>query len=183
MNLKDIAKQVLNEDSWGTNPAAAGSMSPGRAPTAVTPPPSQSANVQNIIQSFRNFKLGIEQQEEAAVKKFVTELKNKFLKKTVSVDASKGGIKQPNAKQYTITVTDIDVKYMDDTYYIVFTGNEAGKKDTHDYYLEDSKISVNPATSQAPAQQQSALKNVGGVVPLQPTSHMAPTAKSILPTG
>lgn len=180
MNLKDIAKQLLKEDSWGTNPAAGGGMSPGRPPTAVTPPPLQSANIQDIAQSLKNFEQTIEQQEETATKKFVEELKKKFVKKTVTVEASKGGINQPNTKQYTISVTDVDVRYMDEKYYVVFTGTEPGKKDSHEYYLEDFKIKSTPTAPTAP---QSGLKSVGGVVPLQPTSYMAPTAKNILPTG
>lgn len=182
MNLSDIARQILREDSWGTNPAAAGGMSPGREPTAVSPSPEQSGNMQDIAQSFRNFKLEIEKQEDASIKKFIEELKRQFLKKTVSVEASKGGINQPNAKQYSITVNDIDVRYMDEKYFIVFTGNESGKKDTHEYYLEDSKIQVNPETSSS-ASPESALKNVGGVAPLSPTSHMAPRSKNTIPQG
>lgn len=183
MNLTEIAKQILNEDTWGNNPSAAGGMSPGRAPTATTPPPANSGNMQDIDQSFRIFKNNIEQQQKALIKKFVNELKNKFLKKTVAVEASKGGIKQPNAKEYSITVSDIDVRQMDEKYYIVFVGTEAGKKDTHEYYLEDSQVQVNPAKSQTSAPAQSGLKSVGGMVPLQPTSNMAPTAKNIVPQG
>ena len=74
MNLTNIAKQVLKEDSWGNNPSAAGGMSPGRAPTATTPPPAQSGNVVDISQSFRNFKLNLEKNEEAIVK----EIKKSF---------------------------------------------------------------------------------------------------------
>lgn len=179
MKLSYIAKQIIKEDSWGTNPAAAGGMSPGREPTAVTPPPSQSANMRDIAQSFKNFKTDLEKHEDASIKKFIDELKRQFLKKTVAVEASKGGINQPNAKQYSITVNDVDVRYMDDKYFIVFTGNEAGKKDTHEYYLEDSQVQINPATS---SPEQSGLKNVGGVVPLKP-SHMAPTDNNIIPQG
>lgn len=182
MNLTNIAKKILSEDSWGTNPSAAGSMSPGRAPTATTPPPSQSGNVQDIAQSFRSFKQTIEQQKDVATKKFVEEMKKKFLKKTISVEASKGGINQPNAKKYNITVTDIDVRYMDEKYFVVFTGSEGGKKDTHEYYLEDSKVQVNPVTTTT-APQQSSLKNVGGVIPMMPTNQMAPVAKNIIPQG
>ena len=57
------------------------------------------------------------------------------------------------------------------------------KKDTHEYYLEDSKIQINPATSSSSIPQQSGLKNVGGMVPLRPTNNMASTAKNILPQG
>ncbi len=65
MNLTNIAKQILKEDSWGNNPSAGGGMSPGRAPTATTPPPAQSGNVVDISQPFRNFKLELEKNEDA----------------------------------------------------------------------------------------------------------------------
>ena len=84
MNLTSIARKILREDSFGNNPSAAGSMSPGRSPTANTPPPSQSGNIIDISQSFRDFRLELERQEDASVKKFANELKNKFLKKTVT---------------------------------------------------------------------------------------------------
>jgi hypothetical protein len=178
MNLTNIAKQILKEDTWGNNPSAAGGMSPGRAPTATTPPPAQSGNVVDISQSFRNFKLNLEKQEDAAVKKFSEELKKQFLKKTVTVNASKGSVGQIE-KEYTITVSDIQTRYMKDKYYVVFIGKE-GNASQSEYYLDDSQVQVNPATSSAP---QSGLKNVGGVVPLKPTPAGAPVAKNILPQG
>lgn len=180
MNLTTIAKKILNEDTWGNNPSAAGGMSPGRTPTATTPPPSQSGNNVDISQDFRNFKLELEKQEDATVKKFVEGLKKKFLKKTVSVSASKGSVGQIE-KEYSILVNNIDVRYMKDQYYVVFSGKE-GNASESEYYLDDSQIQVNPPTTPAPA-IQSGLRNVGGVVPLQPTSAMAPTAKNILPQG
>jgi hypothetical protein len=178
MNLTSIAKKILNEDTWGNNPSAAGGMSPGRAPTATTPPPSQSGNVVDISQSFRNFKLNLEKQEDAAVKKFSEELKKQFLKKTVTVNASKGSVGQIE-KEYTITVSDVQTRYMKDKYYVVFVGKE-GNASQSEYYLDDSQIQVNPPTSSAP---QSGLKNVGGIVPLKPTPAGAPVAKNILPQG
>lgn len=178
MNLTNIAKQILKEDTWGNNPSAAGGMSPGRAPTATTPPPAQSGNVVDISQSFRNFKLNLEKQEDAAVKKFSEELKKQFLKKTVTVNASKGSVGQIE-KEYTLTVSDIQTRYMKDKYYVVFIGKE-GNASQSEYYLDDSQVQVNPGTSSAP---QSGLKNVGGVVPLKPTPAGAPVAKNILPQG
>jgi hypothetical protein len=178
MNLTNIAKQILKEDTWGNNPSAAGGMSPGRAPTATTPPPAQSGNVVDISQSFRNFKLNLEKQEDAAVKKFSEELKKQFLKKTVTVNASKGSVGQIE-KEYTLTVSDIQTRYMKDKYYVVFIGKE-GNASQSEYYLDDSQVQVNPATSSAP---QSGLKNVGGIVPLKPTPAGAPVAKNILPQG
>jgi hypothetical protein len=180
MNLTNIAKQVLKEDSWGTNPSAAGGMSPGRAPTATTPPPAQSGNVVDISQSFRNFKLNLEKSEDAIVKKFVEELKKQFLKKTVTANASKGSIGQIE-KDYTIAVSDVQVRYMKDKYYVVFSGKE-GNASQSDYYLDDSQIQVNPATT-ASSTQQSGLRNVGGIVPMKPTPAGSPVAKNILPQG
>lgn len=178
MNLSDIAKKILQEDSWGTNPAAAGSMSPGATPVATTSKPTQGGNVVDISQPFANFKTEIEKQENATIKKFTDEIKKQFLKQTVTVNASKGSIGQIE-KEYTILVLDVETRYMKDKYYVVFIGKE-GKSGQSEYYLNKSEIKVNPQTA---APQQSGLKNVGGVVPLKPTSNMAPTAKNILPQG
>lgn len=178
MNLTNIAKKILSEDSWGTNPSAAGSMSPGRAPTATTPPPSQSGNTIDISQSFRNFKLELEKQEDASVKKFVEELKKKFLKKTATVQASKGSIGQIE-KDYTVSVNNIEIRYMKDKYYVVFIGKE-GDANESEYYLDDSLIQVNPLASTS---TQSGLRNVGGIVPMKPTPAGTPVAKNILPQG
>lgn len=179
MNLTNIAKKILSEDSWGTNPSAAGGMSPGRAPTANTPPPAQSGNTVDISQSFRNFKLELEKQEDASVKKFANELKTKFLKKTVTVQASKGSVGQIE-KDYTISVNNVEILYMKDKYYVVFVGKE-GNASESEYYLDDSLIQVNPATSSTSAQPS--LRNVGGIVPLKPTPVGAPVAKNIIPQG
>lgn len=180
MNLKDIAKKILNEDSWGTNPSAAGGMSPGRAPTANTPPPSQSGNVVDISQSFKAFKADLEKQKENSVKKFQTELKSKFLKKTVVIKASKGSVGQIE-KEYTVSVNNIEVRYMKDKYYVVFVGKEGEEKES-EYYLDDSNIKLNPPKV-SPATSQSALKNVGGIVPMKPTPAGTPVAKNIIPQG
>lgn len=178
MNLTNIAKKILSEDSWGTNPSAAGGMSPGRAPTANTPPPSQSGNTVDISQSFRNFKLELEKQEDASIKKFTEELKKKFLKKTTTVKASKGSVGQIE-KDYTVSVNNIEVRYMKDKYYVVFIGKE-GDANEAEYYLDDSLIQVNPPTSTS---TQSGLRNVGGIVPMKPTPAGTPVAKNILPQG
>ncbi len=181
MNLTNIAKKILSEDSWGTNPSAAGGMSPGRAPTATTPPPSQSGNTVDISQSFRNFKLELEKQEDASVKKFTEELKKKFLKKTATVQASKGSVGQIE-KDYTVSVNNVEVRYMKDKYYVVFIGKE-GDANEAEYYLDDSLIQVNPPTTASTTAPQSALRNIGGIVPMKPTPAGAPAAKNILPQG
>jgi hypothetical protein len=180
MNLTNIAKKILSEDSWGTNPSAAGGMSPGRAPTANTPPPAQSGNTIDISQSFKGFKTNLEKQKENSVKKFQTELKSKFLKKTVTIKASKGSVGQIE-KEYTISVNNIEVRYMKDKYYVVFIGKEGGEKES-EYYLDDSEVQVNPQKT-SPTPTQSNLRNVGGIVPLKPTPAGVPVAKNIIPQG
>jgi len=180
MNLSSIARKILSEDSWGTNPSAAGAMSPGRAPTANTPPPSQSGNVVDISQSFRDFRLELERQEDTSIKKFANELKNKFLKKTVTVQASKGSVGQIE-KDYTVNVTDIEIRYMKDKYYVVFIGKE-GNSNQSEYYLDDSQIEVDPETKSSDT-AQSSLRNVGGIVPMKPTSDGPSVPKNILPQG
>jgi len=180
MNLTNIAKKILNEDSWGMNPSAAGSMSPGTPPTATSPAPSQSGNVVDISNEFKNFKVELEKQKDVAIKKLIDKLNKSFLKKQVKVNASKGSVGQVE-KEYDIIVTSIDVRHMKDKFYIVFKGKE-GKASESEYYVEDSQITVNPATSSS-TQPQSSLKTAGGMVPLKPTSQMAPVAKNILPQG
>jgi hypothetical protein len=88
------------------------------------------------------------------------------LKKTVTVNASKGSVGQIE-KEYTVTVSDIQTRYMKDKYYVVFIGKE-GNASQSEYYLDDSQVQVNPATTATAP--QSGLKNVGGIVPLAPTS-------------
>jgi len=170
---------TMTEDTWGNNPSAAGGMSPGRAPTATTPPPAQSGNVVDISQSFRNFKLDLEKNEDAITKKFVEELKKQFLKKTVSVNASKGSVGQIE-KEYSINVSDVKIYFIKDKYYVVLVGSEPDSTES-EYYLNDSQIQVNPATSSST--QQSGLRNVGGIVPMKPTPAGSPVAKNILPQG
>jgi hypothetical protein len=183
MNLTDIAKKIINEDTWGNNPSAAGGMSPGREPTATTPPPSQSGNIVDISNDFKNFKLELEKQEDIITKKFTQALKRKLVKSpavVISFTGSKGSVGQIE-QEYTVTPIDVKIHYMKDKYYVVVVGKE-GNKGQSEYYLDDSQIEINPAKSSAGA-QGSALKNVGGVVPLKPTNNMAPTAKNILPQG
>ena len=170
---------TMTEDTWGNNPSAAGGMSPGRAPTATTPPPAQSGNVVDISQSFRNFKLDLEKNEDAITKKFVEELKKQFLKKTVTANASKGSVGQIE-KEYSINVSDVKIYFIKDKYYVVLVGSEPDSTES-EYYLNDSQIQVNPATSSST--QQSGLRNVGGIVPMKPTPAGSPVAKNILPQG
>ena len=152
MNLTDIAKKIIKEDTWGNNPSAAGAMSQGRAPNAVTPPATPNAKMIDISNQFKNFKTSLETQEDAAVKKLADELKKSFLKKNAVVKASKGSVGQIE-KEYNVSVNNIEVRYMKDKYYVVFIGKE-GNESENEYYLDDSQIQVNDATqakSQAPA--------------------------------
>jgi hypothetical protein len=141
MNLTDIAKKIISEDSWGMNPSAGGSMAPGRSPTAVSPgPTARRVNISNL---YKNFKLELEKQEDALIQKLEADLKKSFLKKLVTVKASKGSVGQIE-KEYNVSVNNVDVRYMKDKYYIVFTGKEGNASDS-EYYLDDSIISVDDA--------------------------------------
>jgi hypothetical protein len=150
MKLSDLVKQVISEikdsdftmkeDTWGNNPSAGGSMSPGRSPTATPPSPTANTKSIDILDRFKNFKSQLIQQETTSAKKLAEELKNMFLKKTITVSASKGSIGQIE-KEYKITVNNIGVRYMKEKYYVVFHGNEDGSKE-NEYYLTDSVIVV-----------------------------------------
>jgi hypothetical protein len=172
MKLSDLAKQLISEDTWGNNPSSAGSMSPGRSPTTTPPPATPNAKMIDISNLFKNFKLDLEKQEDASVKKLVDDLNKSFLKKNVSVKASKGSVGQIE-KEYGILVLGIDVRYMKDKYYIVFTGKE-GQASESEYYLDDSVIQVDDS-----AKPVSSTGTTGGLEP-QSTGN---TKRNILPQG
>jgi hypothetical protein len=162
MNLTDIAKKILNEDTWGNNPSAATPQAPGRSPTATQPPASPNAKMIDISDTFKNFKLSLEKQEDAAIKKLVDELSKQFLKKSVVVKASKGSVGQIE-KEYSFPVSSIDIRYMKDKYYIVFSGKEGNEAES-EYYLDDSQIEVDGYGQEAPTMQSSLGKGqVGGI--------------------
>lgn len=163
MNLSELAKKIINEDTWGNNPSAAGTMSPGRAPTANTPPATPNAKMVDISNMFKNFKSELEKQEDAAVKKFAEELKKQFVKKNVSVKASKGSVGQIE-KEYGLAVNNIDVRYMKDKYYIVFTGKEANESE-NEYYLDDSVIQIDNTPPPSPGETSASSKvgQIGGI--------------------
>lgn len=171
MNLTDIAKKIINEDTWGTNPSAAGSMSPGRSPDATTQPAPTAKKV-DISNLFKNFKSELEKQEDSLVQKLVGDLNKSFLKKTTTVKASKGSVGQIE-KEYNVTVSGIDVRYMKDKYYIVFTGKE-GNASESEYYLDDSIIQVDDAAASI-----SPTGRTGGLAPAAPEA--STTKKNILP--
>lgn len=171
MNLTDIAKKIISEDTWGNNPSAAGSMSPGRSPTAISPgPTARRVDISNL---YKNFKLELEKQEDAIVKRLEDNLKKSFLKKIVQVKASKGSVGQIE-KEYNVTVNNIDVRYMKDKYYVVFTGKEGNAAES-EYYLDDSIISVDDA----PASVSSTGRTGGMTSPEDGTAGK----KNILPQG
>jgi len=171
MNLTDIAKKIINEDSWGTNPSAGGSMSPGRSPTAISPgPTSKRVDISTL---YKNFKLELEKQEDALIQKFEADLKKSFLKKIVTVKASKGSVGQIE-KEYNVTVNNIDVRYMKDKYYVVFTGKEGNAAES-EYYLDDSIVSVDDA----PASVSTVGRTGGMYAPEDGTAGK----KNILPQG
>ena len=173
INLTELAKKILKEDTWGNNPSAAAPQAPGRSPTAVTPPASPNNKTVDIIGEFNNFKTKIQTEEEKIKKQFVDYLSKTVLNKNVTAKASRGSMDQYIVKDYTFTVSAIDVRYVHskDKYYVVFTGQD--DKGTSEYYIEDSKIQLDltPQDSgtspslppQAPI-QENGLKKLGGIV-------------------
>lgn len=172
MNLTDIAKNIIKEDTWGNNPSAGGGMSHGRTPTAVSPgPTAKNVDISNL---FKNFKVELEKQEDTLKQKLEADLKKNFLKKLVSVKASKGSVGQIE-KEYNVSVSNIDVRYMKDKYYIVFTGKE-GNASESEYYLDDSVIQVDDAPASI-----SQTGRTGGMV--SPQVMGLASKRNILPQG
>jgi hypothetical protein len=174
MKLTDLVKKIISEDATGNFPASGGGMSPSRSPTAVSPTPTPV----DIIKSYENFKKGLEQQKIYAVNKFSEELKKQFLKNpaiNVRVKASKGSADQQVQKEYNISVNNIDVRYMNDKYHVVFIGKEGNKSKYNDYYLEDSFIQIDGS---APA--NSGTDTTGGLDATSQTS-TGNTNRNIVP--
>jgi hypothetical protein len=166
MNLKDIAVKILNEDTWGNNPAAAGNMSAGAEPTAVSPAPSPDVKFYSVVKDFVAFQTKVNAEEEAAKKELSQTLKKNLVNKEVAVRASKGSIGQE--KDYTITVKDINISYVKDKYYIVLKAD-----DRKDYYINSSfkmkilgagKTETPPATILEPTDQGKNSPPLGGIV-------------------
>ncbi len=171
MKPSDLAKKIINEDTWGNNPSAAGSMSPGTMPTTTSAPAPTGRNM-DISNLFKNFKTELEKQEDAAIKKLSDQLKKSFLKKAVKIKASKGSVGQIE-KEYNVNVDDIDVRYMKDKYFIVFSGKEGKEEQASEYYLDDSVVNVDDA-----AQSISTTGRTGGMA----APSMSDTSKkNILP--
>lgn len=192
MKLQDLAKQILREDTWGNNPSAAGSMSPGRSPTAKSPNPAYYNPRPEVEKLISN----VEKAESGEEKKLDNSVTQKLTGKNVTVKASKGSVGQTE-QEYTIDVSAVEVNNLNDVFYIVLKGTERGNGKESDYYINTNfqvKINAdaapedkeNPAedTPEQPQQQQagqSKLKQVGGVVSTRPlNSH---PAKNIVPQG
>lgn len=154
MKLRDIAKKVLNEDSWGNNPSAAGGMSPGRQPQTTPPAATGNVTFHDLKQDYTVFQNTIEKQEELAKKKLDSDLTQKFGNKRITARASKGSVGQIE-KDYTFTVAAVDVVYLKDKFYIVLKGT-----DKADYYVNtEFKVKIDasaPATSEEPAEDKPA---------------------------
>jgi hypothetical protein len=139
MKLSDLAKQVMREDTWGNNPSAAGSMSPGKTPNAVSPATQPVGGVKyyDVARDFQNFEMTIEKEEEAASKNLEATLKTNLANKKVVARASKGSVGQTE-QDYTIDVLAVDVTYMSDKHYIILKGS-----DEKDYYINTAfKVKV-----------------------------------------
>lgn len=138
MKLSDILKDVLNEDTWQTNPASAGSMSPGKTPNALTPA-TNTPNVKfyDVAKDFQSFETTIEKEEEAAKRTLEATLKTTLGNKKVVVRASKGSVGQTE-QDYTINAVSASVTYMSDKFYVIVKGDD-GK----DYYINPAfKVKV-----------------------------------------
>jgi len=155
MNLSDIAKQMIKEDTWGNNPSAAGSMSPGRSPTANPPPASSNVKFYDVKKDYTNFTSEIERQEEVVKKKFSDTLGKQFGNKKVTVRASKGSVGQVE-KDYGITVATVNVVYLKDKFYVVFNGT-----DKAEYFVNtDFKVKVDAAAPEAPTMASGKVGNI-----------------------
>ena len=166
MKLSDLAKQVIQEDTWGNNPSSGGSMSPGKTPNAVSPAPTANAQFYDVNKDFQNFETTVQKEEEAASKNLENTIKQKLANKKVTARASKGSVGQTE-QDYEIDVVSVNVTYMSDKHYVVLKGT-----DDKDYYINTTfKVRVvGPAekkkpstpTTQPPAPQGKG--QVGGIV-------------------
>lgn len=129
MKLKDIAKQIINEDTWQNNPSAAAPQNPGATPNAVSPAPSPNVKFYNVVNDFNSFTRKMDSEEELAKKELSKNLEKNLLNKQVVVRASKGAIGQAE-KDYTVTVKEIDTTFLKDKYYIIIKAT-----DKKDYYI------------------------------------------------
>ena len=162
MNLSDLAKKILSEDTWGNNPSAAGAMSPGRSPTPA--PTANTGNVKfhDLKKDYNSFVSGIEKQEEEAKKKLDADLSKILGNKKVTARASKGSVGQVE-KDYSFTVATVDVVYLKDKFYIVLNGT-----DKSEYYINaDFKVKIDAAAAPAPEMGSSTSPKPAPAAPVQ----------------
>lgn len=188
-NLQSLAKEILKEigisrtmielnnknssipETFDGFPrGAGGSMSPGRPP--IEEEIATNSRV-DIINLFRNFKTGLEKQENDMMGKLSANLKKEFLNKNVTIKASKGSIGQIE-KNYNLTVKDADIRHIGEKYYVVFIGIDTSDDKNKEFYLTDSAIQINAPETPAPQQD-----NTGGIVN-QPVIGMA-SKRNIVP--
>jgi hypothetical protein len=184
MKLKDIAKQILSEDTWQTNPSAAAPQNPGASPNAVSPAPSPDVKFYNVMNDFNAFTTKIDAEEEAAKKELDASLRKSLLNKQIVVRASKGAVGQAE-KDYTITAKNVTITYLKDKYYIIIKA-----EDKKDYYINTGfKIKVlgeppaetqetPPATIVEPPEEEQGKKNpasLGEIVKHQILGFVSPT--------
>ncbi len=145
MKLRDLATKVLNEDTWGSNPSAAGGMPGGRQPNTTPQPASGNVKFYDLKKDYNVFTTSLEKQEEAAKKKLDTDLSQQFGNKKVTARASKGSVGQVE-KDYSFTVTGVDIVYLKDKFYIVLKGT-----DKSDYFVNpEFKVKIDAAAPEAP---------------------------------
>lgn len=151
MNLTNIVKKIVNEDTWGNNPSAAGAMSPGKAPASTMTPPVPTGNVKfrDVKKDFTIFTSELEKQEENLKRKLTTDLSKELVNKNVTARASKGSVGQIE-KDYSFSVADVSLVKLGETYYIVLKA-----KDGAEYFLNiDFKVKVDASSpAQQPASQ------------------------------
>jgi len=156
MKLSTIAKNILKEEITaqnGANPADASSSPVPSAPD--TNQPSEATKYYDVLSDFQTFETTVDKQVEAAKKNLVAMLSKNLLNKTATVRASKGAVGQIQ-KDYTVTVTGLDVSYMNDEYYVVVKD-----KDKKDYFVNPAfKIKVGATSTEVDSQDSPEATNV-----------------------
>ena len=167
MNLSNLARQILSEDSWGNNPSSGGGAAPGRSPTTTPPPATANVKFYDMKKDYGVFINTIEKQEEIAKKKLDADLSTQFGNKKVTVRASKGSVGQVE-KDYDITVASVDIVYLKDKFYIVLTGT-----DKAEYFANpEFKVKIDANPKEAPTMDS----KQGGNIIHQPVIGMASKA-------
>lgn len=108
MKLSELASNVINE---------------------LAASPSTGGTFYDVSKDFQGFENTVDKQTEAAKQSLEAVLAKNLANKQVSVRASKGAIGQVE-KDYSITVSSINVSYLKDEYFVVLKD-----KDKKDYYV------------------------------------------------